>query len=112
MFGELIVNSISDQHRSWDHTLPFFCDATTAWELQQNSTVTLIFNRFIFTLTQPIDFSLHQLSMLIGSGLIWASGSMFSGSQHGKPDMCTRTFDVGNDFSANQMWCHIHFRGC
>ena len=81
MFGEVLMNNISGQDRSWDHTLPLCCDVTTTWpwELQQSSTVN--FNRFIFTLTQPIDFLLHRPSMLIVRGLIWASGSMFWGSR-------------------------------
>ena len=37
IFGEVIMSNISDQHRSWDHTLPIFCDVATTWELQQYS---------------------------------------------------------------------------
>ena len=42
MFGEVLMNNIKniDQHRSWDHTFAIFSDVTSAWDLQQNSTVT------------------------------------------------------------------------
>ena len=51
MFGEVIMNNISDQHRSWDHTLPIFRDVATTWELLQNSTVTFKQIYFYFDTT-------------------------------------------------------------